>query len=136
MDGFHLDLLASCSGLASIAGCLKKKYSKLVIANFDTDTPSSLSDHHFVTNYHLWSARRGYQGSGYCRGSLVRSPGCCTAGNHPGIGPANLICHRGTKGVPWHARGTMGVRAVNPPFILIRMLSLIEYESNLSSTRS
>jgi len=56
VDGFHLDLLASCSGLASIAGC-------------------------------LWSARRGYQGSGYCRGSLVRSPGCCTAGNHPGIAP-------------------------------------------------
>ena len=43
----------------------------------------------------VWSAQRGYQGSGYCRGSLVRSPDCCTAGNHPGIAPATFHLSQG-----------------------------------------
>ena len=48
------------------------------------DTTSDLSSH-------LWSAQRGCQGSGCCRESRARSPGCCTAGNHPGTEPAHFI---------------------------------------------
>ena len=65
--------------------------STIALSCSKTNEIAIITNKECLDHYYLWSDRRGYQGSDCYRVSRARSPGCCTAGNHPGTEPAHFI---------------------------------------------